>query len=137
MQQVATAGHPQHLFLGVNQEVGDAVRANVCMKPEELVIHRFKWFGLAMENDQILRCMPDDMRSIMKTKRIALLRRIIADEAYPDQTLADDLARGFDLVGELPQAGGVLPPKLVPATLVVLGCLESAASYAVIRDHLW
>ena len=41
------------------------------------------------------------------------------DESYPDAGLADDLARGFDLVGELPQSGGVLPLKLVPATLAM------------------
>ena len=55
----------------------------------------------------------------MSAKRIALLERILQDEEYPDVGLVQDLKRGFDLVGELPTAGGMLPAKLVPATMAV------------------
>ena len=49
------------------------------------------------------------------------------EEGYADQSLADDLKRGFDLVGEQPESGGVLPPKLVLATLPVATLDSNAA----------
>ena len=67
------------------------------------------------------------MRAIMSTKRIALLDKILRDESYPDMGLVDDLKRGFDLVGELPESGGVLPQKFVPATMAVAELSSNAA----------
>ena len=69
----------------------------------------------------------------MSTKRIALLEKILQDASYPDMGLVNDLKRGFDLVGELPTAGGMLPSKLVPATMAVgeLGSNASRARYAM------
>ena len=42
------------------------------------------------------------MRAVLKSNRLLLLKKILHDEAYPDHTLADDMAAGFSLVGEAP-----------------------------------
>ena len=127
LEQVAHAGHPQHLMSGISDVMQVAVDANVHWSYHDIVIHRCKWFGkylpmaaaLKEEEAAILQDMPGPMRSIMSAKRIALLERILQDEEYPDVGLVQDLKRGFDLVGELPTAGGMLPAKLVPATMAV------------------
>lgn len=65
---------------------------------------------------------------ILKPKRLALLKAIIAEENYPDTALADDIARGFDLVGKVPQSG-TLPKKFSPSVLSISD-LHSAAPSA-------
>ena len=127
IKEVAAVGHPQHLYAGLATEVKEAILANVSLPYHELVVLRCKWFGkylqvardLKCEEERILDAMREDTRLIMQTKRIALLQRIIDDEGYVDTMLPNDLGRGFDLVGEIPHAGGRLPAKLVPATLSV------------------
>ena len=127
LEKVALAGHPQHLMSGISDVIQVAVDANVHWSYHDIVIHRCRWFGkylplataLKEEEAAILADMPGPMRSIMSTKRLALLERILKDESYPDQELVQDLKRGFDLVGEIPTAGGMLPAKLVPATMAV------------------
>ena len=65
---------------------------------------------------------------ILKAKRLALLKNIIVTEGYPDVGLADDIARGYDLVGKIPQSG-TLPKKFSPSALTVSD-LHSAAPTA-------
>ena len=135
LTKLATAGHPQHMFSGVSEEVSAAIRANVEMEYHEVVVHRCKWFGkylklaeeLKLEDQVLLGHMRPEMQAVLKTKRISLLKRIIHDEGYMDETLADDIANGFNLVGEIPGAGGRLPPKFVPATLAVSELIANSA----------
>lgn len=113
------------------------------MTPGEIVIHRCRWLGKYMEvarelkswEQSIKESMPADMRRIMSSKRLALLERILVDEGYPDLNLFRDLCSGFDLVGEIPSSGGVLPAKLAPATVSVedLGSIASKQR-AVLRN---
>ena len=141
LAQVSLAGHPQHLMSGISETMQVAVDANVHWPYQDIVIHRCKWFGkylpmaaaLKDEEATILSAMPRPMRAIMSTKRIALLEKILQDASYPDMGLVNDLKRGFDLVGELPTAGGMLPSKLVPATMAVreLGSNAGRARYAI------
>ena len=49
-------------------------------------------------------------------QKLRLMGHIIESEGYDDRALADDLANGFSLIGEVPLSQ-VLPKKLVPATL--------------------
>ena len=127
ISKAVQTGHPQHIFSGLQDDLLTAVEANVRMTPAEMVIHRGKWFSkylrlakdLEGRNNEILASMPPSMRNIMKSKRLALLERIIQDESYVDVNVAADMAKGFSLVGEVPEAGGRLPPKLVPAAMAV------------------
>ena len=61
--------------------------------------------------------MAPEMREVMKCKRLALLRRMLQDEQYPDLAIVDDMCRGFDLVGDAPTSSGVLPGKFSPAAI--------------------
>ena len=73
--------------------------------------------------------MPVEMREVMKTKRLAVMREILMDHNYPDLQIVDDMASGFELVGEAPSSSGVLPQKFTPANLHV-AALAAGASMA-------
>lgn len=127
IEQVNRVGHPQHIFKGLQDDVATAVCANVHMSHADIVIHRAKWFAkylrlareLEGENEAILGAMSKEAANIMKTKRLALLQRIISDEGYVDKNLAVDMSSGFSLVGTAPESGGRLPFKMVPAAISV------------------
>ena len=127
IKEVAAVGHPQHLYAGLATKMKEAIFANVSLPYHKLVVLRCKWFGKYLQVARNLKCKEErildatrkDTRLIMQTKRIALLQRIIEDGGYVDTTLPNDLGRGFNLVGKIPHAGGRLPAKLVPATLLV------------------
>ena len=120
-------GHPQNIVLGVSTEVQTAVKKVASLSAEQIILIRGRWFGkyvaeakeLEVENRRILRTMPSEMREVMKTKRFALMRKILVDHGYPDVQIVDDMAAGFELVGEAPSSSGVLPPKFTPADLHV------------------
>ncbi len=120
-------GHPQNIVLGLSTKVQAAVRKVASLSAEQIVLIRGQWFGkyvaeakeLETENRKILRTMPPEMREVMKTKRLALMRKILADHGYPDVQIVDDMAAGFELVGEAPSSSGILPPKFTPADLHV------------------
>ena len=75
--------------------------------------------------------MPPEMREVMKTKRLALMRKILVDHEYPDVQIVDDMAAGFQLVGEAPSSSGILPSKFTPADLHVD---ELSAGAAMARE---
>ena len=74
------------------------------------------WLRLAKtmldEETALKASMTAERRRILQMKKICLMKNVIAEEGYEDATLADDLAKGFDLVGQAPMSN-VLPPTLV------------------------
>ena len=110
-------GHPQNIVLGLSAEVQTAVKTVARLPAEQIIMIRGQWFGkyvaeakeLAIENWKILSTMPSEMREVMKTKRLALMRKILIDHGYPDAQIVDDMASGFQLVGEAPSSSGILP----------------------------
>ena len=127
VHRVCDIGHPQNIVLGLSAEVQGAVEKVTSSSAEQIVLMRGQWFAkyvveakeLETENRKALRAMPPEMREVMKTKRLALMRKILVDHAYPDVKIVDDMAAGFDLVGEAPSSSGILPPKFTPADLHV------------------
>jgi hypothetical protein len=94
------------------------------MSPVDVINNRCsklgEWLRLSksfqLEEEALKASMPDCRRRILESKKLRLMRHIIESEGYDDRALADDLASGFSLVGEVPQSH-VLPKKLLPATL--------------------
>ena len=94
---------------------------------DQIVKRRGQWFNkyvaaakdLEAENNDFLNCMPIEMCKVMQSKRLAVMKRILEDHGYPDTRIVDDMASGFDLVGEAPTSSGVLPQKFTPANLHV------------------
>ena len=124
LDKAIQVGHPFGEFSGLSAEVKNACEKLANMRYEEVVNLRCQrlgeWLKLAKslhgEELAIKARMPECRRHILEKKRIALMRYLIKQEGYDDQTLADDIELGFDLVGDSP-ASSVLPSKLVPATI--------------------
>ncbi len=120
-------GHPQNIVLGLLPEVRDAIKVISETPVDQIVKKRGQWFNkyvvaakdLETANKDILNCMPIEMRKVMQSKRLAVMKRILEDHGYPDTRIVDDMASGFDLVGEAPTSSGVLPQKFTPANLHV------------------
>ncbi len=60
--------------------------------------------------------MDGAVRSVLKGKRILLLKEMLAAVDYPDRHLASDAAAGFRITGTLSPTG-VFPPRVRPATI--------------------
>ena len=113
-------GHPQNIALGLSNEVQEAVKMVAKRSTEQVITMRGQWLGkyiakakdLELENRRILNTMPVEMREVMKTKRLAVMREILVDHNYPDLQIVDDMASGFKLVGEAPSSGRCPAPKI-------------------------
>ena len=119
--------HPQNIILGLSTEVQEAVKIVAKLSAEQIITLRGRWLqkyvaeakNLEPENREILNTMPREMREVMKTKRLAVVRKILVDHNYPDLRIVDDMISGFELLGEAPSSSGVLPQKFSPANLHV------------------
>ena len=139
ISKVCAIGHHQNIVLGLCAEVKEATQKIAVLSADQVVVLRGRWLGkyvaaardLKCDNEEILATMPTEMRAVMKSKRLALLKKILYDEAYPDHTLADDMAAGFSLVGDAPTSHGILPQKFIPASVHVD---ELSACAALARD---
>ena len=124
LQQAVLVGHPFKSFSGLSDEVRAACEFVASAPYEQVVTLRCRKLGswlqkvrqLKGEEQEIKERMPEDRRKILETKRIAFMRFVIESEGYDDKNLADDLEKGFSLVGEAPKSS-VLPAKPVPATI--------------------
>lgn len=126
LRQAATAGHPFEQFSGLLPEVRLACEKLAAMESHEIVNLRCSRLGSWIKRMQALKADEEHLRStmsagradILSSKRLLLMKELILEESYEDQTLADDLQNGFSLVGDVP-VSNILPRKMVPATISV------------------
>jgi hypothetical protein len=60
--------------------------------------------------------LPSHVQEVLGPKKnVLLLREILVSASYHDESLVDDLARGFPLIGKLPRSG-TLPSVPYPPT---------------------
>ena len=115
VQKIAKAGHPRNIVSGLSDVLIQAADDAAKYSPNDLVLKRCSWLGkyvslskqLRQENEAILGSMTCEVREVMKCKKLALLRRMLQDEKYPDLAIVDNMCRGFDLVGDAPTSSGV------------------------------
>ena len=70
---------------------------------------------LEMEEDKLHRTWDSKIASVMKSKRILLLKRIAESFDWPDMSVFDEMAKGFMLTG-MPSPSGLFPLEVnVPA----------------------
>ena len=66
---------------------------------------------LKQEEADIKDGMPEHVRQVLASKRIAVFKKLLCDMDYPDAKIADELACGFPLCGWLP-ASNVFPSRV-------------------------
>ena len=132
VQRAAAAGHPRSLARHVESFVTECARSNFEAPPAELASFRIDalkfWIGRAAslkEDEQRLHeSLPDHLKLILQGKKLLLLKEMMRAAGCADETLVDDICRGFSLSGWLPASGEFLPrsrrPKFSVQTLGVL-----------------
>ena len=124
VREAVCMGHPRSLCGALPYHIADAVEALASRPHHEVRARRNRWLSRWTKRAAEIQANPDPkwnvsdkaMARVLCKKRLQLLHEIIAEEGYPDGDLAHDIHKGFDLVGRCPTSG-VLPGKLVPATL--------------------
>ena len=126
-------GHPANFFDSLSESMMEAIRKNALLKPSQVVSFRANWFKrwtaraleLRGEEKRLMDALPPHRRKVLQGKRLVLLREILQDAGYPDVKLAEDIAAGFDLVGET-ERSEAMPDHLLPATISIDELLDTA-----------
>ena len=126
--------HPSSLASLLPPELAAAVQQNFAMNEHALGQHRTetirKWIAraneLVAEEERLKSEMSANRRGILGSKRLLLFKSLLEDAGHEDNELYEDLAKGFDLVGRLPESG-VFKKKFRPATLLEDDLREGAA----------
>ena len=134
VEQACMLRHPFESFSGLSIELKSACEFVASRRIEEVINLRCSKLGswlkkaaeLKEEEELLKEGMPPTRRRILQKKRLLLMKHIIQTEGYGDESLADDLSAGFELVGTVPRSG-VLPAKMVPASLSTDSLLAQSA----------
>ena len=132
-QHAVQSGHPFNLCNGLTEVVKDAICSVVTNHPARVVLERKRnleyWLNVAKEvqhlGNSLKQGAAEERLELLKPKRIQLLQRMIDETGYPAKLLAEDILKGFSLVGQIPKSH-VLPKNFTPSRLLVSD-LESSA----------
>ena len=117
--------HPGHFLDGVHEVLKELFHkmANCtthCMARDRTAAMR-KW-SMRIAELKASKCSgiegsPPHAKEILKNKNMKLFAEMVEASGSPDKTIAEDIAKGFDLMGPMP-AGGVFLEKALHATLL-------------------
>ena len=123
--EACKAEHPSSFENLLPAELDVAVRKNFEMSEHTLGQHRTemirKWIArandLVPQEELLKKDMSTNRQSILASKRLMLFKSLLEEAGHADNELCDDLAKGFDLVGRLPESR-VFKKKFRPATML-------------------
>ena len=124
IKQVLLAGHPRDRRGFIPKALKVAVEANVNLSPEQIALKRAEWFAkwtsrmheLKADEDKLKSSAPENLRSVVNSKRILLFKEILHDIQYEDSDVWKLLAEGVPLEGDIPKSH-IFPEKFRPATI--------------------
>ena len=132
--------HPADRFLCLPDALKTALYEIVTLGPLQitkqrlLAIQQLQSRALALDQEEMAyhATLPKHLQRVLKGKRILLFKQLLQESNYPDTSLAEDIAKGFDVVGVTPKSG-VFQRKLKPA---LIGVSELANNAEVTRRAL-
>eukprot|EP00435_Cladocopium_sp_Y103_P032952 s285_g8.t1 len=141
VKRAAGLSHPGHFLDGVHEVLSDLFAKMTKESLHSLAMERTaamrKWTSRLQELKEMnvtgLERSPDHAKRILKNKNLRLFAELVEASGSPDKTIADDIAKGFDLMGTIP-AGGIYPSKPLYATLLPEQVREMAG---LARDATW
>ena len=80
---------------------------------------------LACQEAELKASLDPDVRTVLSDKRLLLFKEMADEAGVGDDSLFDELVKGFSLTGSMPQSGS-FPTKLKPAQISVQQLKESA-----------
>ena len=146
VQEAVKSGHPKLLPVNLPQPLEKAVEMNRSYSKEEMKVFREKWFRkwerraeeLRPQEEELKNHLPEHLRSILDGKGLLVWREILQDLGYKDLGVVEEVARGTELLGQVPLTGvfeqsfkpAVATPEQVQARAVasrekVLSALKS------------
>ena len=133
LRKALDAKHPCHFDNLLPEDLRHAIRTNVEMSDEALARMRTEqlreWIAwvpeLPAHEDLLKHKLPLHRKQVRNTKRLCLFRRALQQAGHGDHNLVDDITKGFNLTGRLPEAG-VLKPDFRPAVQSALLLREGA-----------
>ena len=117
-------GHPANIFQGMPKLLEEAIKNNVTLSPDQLVLKRAAWLKkwtsraleLSRQEAELHDHWPQHRRKILQGKRFLVLQEMIKDMQFPDPGIAKEMIEGFNLIGNC-GGGSSLPHDFQPATL--------------------
>lgn len=105
--------HPFDLNLGVPEILLENIFVYLTHGPEFIARERAKSAAVVLklvketqdEEKALHASLDSTVQGVIKGKRLVLLKKLLQMLHYPDVTLADDIARGFELTGVAPPSG--------------------------------
>ena len=124
IEEAIKRGHPANIFQGMPKLLEEAIKNNVVLKPDQLVMKRASWLKkwtpraleLSKQEAALRDHWPQHRRKILQGKRFLVLKEMIEDMQFPDPGIATEMVEGFNLIGNC-GGGSSLPHDFQPATL--------------------
>ena len=112
IEKASSAVHPRLLVTGLPTELKAAVEANGQMPAGQIAQQRTetlkRWLKLAVEcmeeEKELKQSLAPHCRKILAPKRLKLFSLILQESGHGDKELPSEIARGFDLVGPIPNS---------------------------------
>ena len=101
------AGHPYKPGDGVTDQMKLVVHDILTLGPRGLQTKRSRALRLLLDRAKLLsndetelhKGLPDHLKLVLAKKRILLFREMLLESKFPDFSVADELAHGFDVTG--------------------------------------
>ena len=129
------AQHPRTLPALLPEALSVALKMVAQHTPAAVATHRARWFAkwikvaesLKSEELALKAKMPSEMRKILEPKKLLLWEAILKDSGYCDPDVVNEVIRGFDLTGAVPDSG-VFNVQFRPAKLTVEKLVTGASA---------
>ena len=125
IKRAAGRSHPGHFLDGVHpvlkEMFANGLHHTTQSRAQDRSEQMRKWVTRAKEltdgcEDGKLNS-PEHARKIIAKKNLRLLQEMVKESGSPDVNIASDIAKGFNLMGEIP-SGSIYPAKYMHATLL-------------------
>ena len=125
VKRASGLSHPGHFLDGVHEVLADLFRRMASSSPHAMAQDRTasmrKWSMRFSELKSAgyngLERAPLHCKKILQNKNMILFSEMVKESQSPDKNIADDITKGFDLMGPMP-AGGIFLEKPLHATLL-------------------
>ncbi|CAE7827510.1 unnamed protein product [Symbiodinium sp. CCMP2592] len=137
--QARRTGHPSR----IPPQMKQAIDKNASMKPLQVMQVRAaqsqRWLKRASDLEEaeatFKQSLPPHIQASLANKRILLFKEMLEAAHYPDKAVADDMAKGFNLVGHLDLPAG-WAPDFRPASISAsdLASVSADSNEQIIQD---
>ena len=105
-------GHPRSLAIHLSGDVMEMLKQNFAEEPYKVIKERAnflkKWTNrckeLEAQESTLHGGLDPHLQSVLRGKRLLLMKEMLKDLDYPDTTLVDEICQGFKLSGWLPKS---------------------------------